>query len=443
MANLAVKDGAAADKYLKTSGIGTDVDPHVPEHLETNSAAILAAVDGVEALLTTIDADTSELAAAIDGELQVDVVTSALPTGAATSAKQDTQTTHLATVAGAVSGTEMQVDVLTSALPTGAATAANQATIVGHVDGIEALLTTIDGDTGTLAVVGGGTEATALRVTLATDSTGVVSVDDGGGALTVDGTVAVTHDALTELAAAIDTELQVDVVTSALPTGAATAANQATIIGHVDGIEALLTTVDGDTSTLAGAVSGTEMQVDVVGALPAGDNNIGNVDVASIAAGENLIGLVGASDIVVTITPTVAAEAHSAGDLLFDSTAIENAVRANGGTAIVQSITIVDIGDQKPSIHLLFANAATDFGAPGGAPDPDDNEAATVIGVVEVDTADYVDLGGASVVTVSNIGLLVKAGAATTSIYLAGIAVGTPTPASTSDYSIAIGLLRS
>jgi hypothetical protein len=33
------------------------------------------------------------------------------------------------------------------------------------------------------------------------------------------------------------------------------------------------------------------------------------VDVASIAAGENVIGLVGASDIVVTITPHVAAEA--------------------------------------------------------------------------------------------------------------------------------------
>lgn len=43
-----------------------------------------------------------------------------------------------------------------------------------------------------LSTTGGGTEATALRVTLATDSTGVVSVDDNGGALTVDGTVAVT-----------------------------------------------------------------------------------------------------------------------------------------------------------------------------------------------------------------------------------------------------------
>lgn len=42
---------------------------------------------------------------------------------------------------------------------------------------------------GALAVVGGGTEATALRVTIATDSTGVLSVDDNGSSLTVDGTV--------------------------------------------------------------------------------------------------------------------------------------------------------------------------------------------------------------------------------------------------------------
>lgn len=40
-----------------------------------------------------------------------------------------------------------------------------------------------------LSTTGGGTEATALRVTLATDSTGLVSVDDNSGSLTVDGSV--------------------------------------------------------------------------------------------------------------------------------------------------------------------------------------------------------------------------------------------------------------
>lgn len=57
-------------------------------------------------------------------------------------------------------------------------------------------------------------------------------------------------------------------------------------------------------TALNGAISGTEVQVDVVGALPAGTNaigklaansgvDIGDVDVTSIAAGSNLIGDVG------------------------------------------------------------------------------------------------------------------------------------------------------
>jgi hypothetical protein len=41
---------------------------------------------------------------------------------------------------------------------------------------------------GTAPPIGGGTEATALKVTIASDSTGILSVDDNGGSLTVDGT---------------------------------------------------------------------------------------------------------------------------------------------------------------------------------------------------------------------------------------------------------------
>ena len=47
-------------------------------------------------------------------------------------------------------------------------------------------------DNAALSVVGGGTEATALRVTIANDSTGLISIDDGGGSITVDGTVTTT-----------------------------------------------------------------------------------------------------------------------------------------------------------------------------------------------------------------------------------------------------------
>ena len=44
-----------------------------------------------------------------------------------------------------------------------------------------------------LNLTGGGVEASALRVTLANDSTGVLSVDDNGGSLTIDGTVGATQ----------------------------------------------------------------------------------------------------------------------------------------------------------------------------------------------------------------------------------------------------------
>ncbi len=49
--------------------------------------------------------------------------------------------------------------------------------------------------------VAGGVEATALRVTIASDSTGVLSVDDNGGSLTVDGTVATTQSGVWTVAA--------------------------------------------------------------------------------------------------------------------------------------------------------------------------------------------------------------------------------------------------
>lgn len=81
--------------------------------------------------------------------------------------------------------------------------------------------------------------------------------------------------ALTSTLVGSDQSLDTNVTSSALPSGASTSANQTTIIGHVDGIEGLLTTIDSDTSTLAGTVSGGEQQVDIVASLPAGTNTIG------------------------------------------------------------------------------------------------------------------------------------------------------------------------
>lgn len=100
-----------------------------------------------------------------------------------------------------------------------------------------------------LSVVGGGTEATAQRVTIATDSTGVISVDDNGGALTVDGTI--TANAGTNL----------NTSALALESGG-NLASAVTALQIIDNM-----------------ISGSEAQVDVVTlpALSAGTNSIGKM----------------------------------------------------------------------------------------------------------------------------------------------------------------------
>jgi len=90
-----------------------------------------------------------------------------------TLASDDPAVTSLQTLDNAISGSEMQVDVV-AALPAGDNN-------IGNVDIVSV--------PAPLSTTGGGTEATALRVTIATDSTGVLSVDDNGSSLTVDGGV--------------------------------------------------------------------------------------------------------------------------------------------------------------------------------------------------------------------------------------------------------------
>lgn len=198
------------------------------------------------------------------------------------------------------------VDVTSCALPTGAATAAKQ------------------GIAGTDLVGGAGAVAAGVqRVTLASDDPAVAklgTIDTDTGSIATDAsTIAGDTTSIDGKITACDTGA-VTVAASALPTGAATAAKQGIagtdLVGGAGAVAAgvqrvtlasddpavaKLGTIDTDTSALAGAVSGTEVQVDVVASLPAGTNaigklsansgvDIGDVDITSIAAGDNNIG---------------------------------------------------------------------------------------------------------------------------------------------------------
>jgi hypothetical protein len=190
--------------------------------------------------------------------------------------------------------------------------------------------------------------------------------------------VAVTHAALTELAAAIDTEVQVDIVT--MPAVDLGATDNAVL----DAIAASVAAIDTDTSTIITAVqliddvvyvddtavhaTGTSKGVLIMGAatptdtavsandigaiamtnnrgmhvsvqeIVAGDNNIGNVDIASIAAGDNNIGNVDvASSALPTGASTLAEQQSQTTHLATVAGAIrtEDTASAGGQTGMV------------------------------------------------------------------------------------------------------------
>lgn len=142
---------------------------------EAKQDDILAGLSVVaqESTLLTIDGTTSSIdgtLGVIDGKItkadtdDVTVTSSALPTGAATEAKQDAGNTTLSTIDGKITAVDTgNVTVASSALPTGAATAANQTTA-------NASLSAIDGKLNSL---GQKTSANSVPVVLASDQSGI------------------------------------------------------------------------------------------------------------------------------------------------------------------------------------------------------------------------------------------------------------------------------
>lgn len=148
-----------------------------------------------------------------DGHQQVDVLSSALPTGAATEAKQDTGNTALT----AIKDTD-GIKKITDTVTIKADTAANQA---------NDLKVTLDGET-----------IDVNTLTTPADAT-------PGAAPPAKGFLVAGSDGTNAQRLKVDTDghVQIDVLSSELPTGAATEAKQDTIIEHVDGLETTLTAI--------------------------------------------------------------------------------------------------------------------------------------------------------------------------------------------------------
>lgn len=273
-------DAAFTPATDKVAMVGAEFDDTTPDSVDEGDAGALRMSSRRELYSQIRDAAGNERGANVDASNQLLVAEANSTAILADTANMDT---NLGTVAGAVSGSEMQVDVVAS-LPAGTNAigklAANSGVDIGDVDvtsldGVAAeaaalgngiliqgddgtdrkninvdattgdvqvdvtntvtvsgtvtanlsstdntVLDTIETNTDFGTVTGGGTETGALRVTIANNSTGVVSVDDNGGALTVDASqldiddLAPTSDGV---GAALDTSQIMNGTTSLTP----------------------------------------------------------------------------------------------------------------------------------------------------------------------------------------------------------------------------------
>lgn len=147
--STAFKDAAGTVRYNKSSGEGTTGDPYITEYKETSAAAILAAVDGIEALETTGNASLVAITGHVDGiETLIGATNTALATTNSTLSTIDgrvdgletlvgTTNTTLSTIDGRVDGLETLVAATNTALAT---TNSTLSTIDGRVDGLETLV---------------------------------------------------------------------------------------------------------------------------------------------------------------------------------------------------------------------------------------------------------------------------------------------------------------
>jgi hypothetical protein len=249
--------------------------------------------------------------------------------------------------------------------------------------------------------VGGGVEAGALLVTIASDSTGVLSIDDNGANLSID---------FAGVAPQLD---DTDKLAVSLYANSAAAGDTSLNIGT--GLEdaALLVTI----ATNAG--------------LPAGENFMGAIG-----------GITGVTSDPVVMT---VAGAYATGDYIGVTTApnsFVNALRIIGGTGVLKSIVISDKDIATPAVAMELWLFSATFTAPtdNAAWSISDADAANCIGVIPLLAGNWHSSALNKVYTDDTMALPVSS--ATADIFYALVARGT-TPTWTSlDLQVTIGVLQ-
>lgn len=146
-----------------------------------------------------------------------------------------------------------------------------------------------------------------------------------------------------------------------------------------------------------------------------------------LAAGENLIGLVGSPGDVIDVVLTFDTAALAAGDLAAATQVITNAVRVNGGCGTIISVTVCDPDDIGAGFDLVFIDSNLSLGTENSAPSPSDADADNIQGYLSINAGHFIDLGGVRTACLTGQALKIKAPGGTRNTYIGAVLRGAGT----------------
>jgi hypothetical protein len=142
-----------------------------------------------------------------------------------------------------------------------------------------------------------------------------------------------------------------------------------------------------------------------------------------------------------SVTPTITAGAYHANDVIGGKQTLTSVMRANGGYADLDCLTVIDKSGQAKRLQIVFFDSDptvgtyTDNGAPTFSTD-----LAKIVGTLLFRDVEYVmTVNGMAMGTISEVGLQLKSAAATRNLYFIVTTPDTPTYGSTSDLILLFG----
>lgn len=129
----------------------------------------------------------------------------------------------------------------------------------------------------------------------------------------------------------------------------------------------------------------------------------------------------------VDLTFSLDTNIHASGDVLAESQVIAACMRVDDATGVLSGFSLHDEDDQGIELDVVLLSANVSLGAENAAPSITDANAREVLGIINVASTDWKDLGGVRVATKLNVNLPVKPVTGTDDLYVALITRGTPT----------------